>query len=528
MRRIMLGDVAAASADVAATSSRKAKVERLAALLRDASPEEAAIAASWLMGELPQGRIGLGPAALRDAAGLHAANVTVTESVLTARDVDDAFRTISGLSGPGSNARRIESLGRLLARARPDEQHFLARLIHGELRQGALEGVMTDAVASATNLPVADVRRAAQLAGDLPAVARAAGRGGAAALREFGVQLFRPLQPMLAAPAADVSAALAKLQSAAFDWKLDGARIQVHRDGDLVRVYTRRLNDVTDSLPEIVETVRALPARSIVLDGEAIAMRPDGRPEPFQVTMARFGSRVDVERLREATPLSTFFFDILFVDGRSLLDTPASQRFDVMNDMIPTSLIVPRLITADEDEASAFMADALARGHEGVVAKALDAGYEAGRRGSAWLKLKQADTLDLVVLAAEWGSGRRQGWLSNLHLGARDPEHGGFVMLGKTFKGLTDTLLEWQTRELLARETHRDGRIVYVRPELVVEIAYEGVQTSTRYAGGMALRFARVRRYREDKTAADADTVAGIRRRHTGSGTREATGSQNP
>lgn len=503
---MMLSDIARASADVAGTASRNAKIARLAELLSGAPPDDAAIAASWLIGALPQGRIGLGPAALHEALTSSAATTTS----LSVRDVDTTFSDIAAFSGSGSTRARVQALAALLARATDDERQFLARLIHGELRHGALEGVMADAVAKVADLPVADVRRAAQLAGDLSAVARAALGGGAGALRAFGVQLFRPLQPMLAAPADDMQDAMTRLQHAALDWKLDGARVQVHKQSDVVRVYTRRLNEITDSLPELVETVRALPATELVLDGEAIAMRADDTPAPFQVTMSRFGSRVDVERLRAQTPLSTFFFDVLYVDGTSLLDQPARERFDAMNDVLPTSLIIPRIITADKAEAAAFMAAAKARGHEGIVAKALDASYDAGRRGAAWLKVKQADTLDLVVLAAEWGHGRRQGWLSNLHLGARDPATGGFVMLGKTFKGMTDTVLEWQTRELLAREIGREGHIVHVRPELVVEIAYEGVQRSSRYPGGVALRFARLKRYRSDKTAAEASTVAEI------------------
>jgi DNA ligase 1 len=503
---MMLSDVVRASSAVAETSSRNAKIGRLASLLRGAPPADAAIAASWLIGALPQGRIGLGPAAVRDARAVGSA----ATSSLNVRVVDSTFSDIAAIAGAGSTRARVQALSTLFARATEDEQHFLARLIWGELRQGALEGVMADAIAKAAELPVADVRRAAQLAGDLAAVAHAALSGGADALRDFGVQLFRPLQPMLASPAEDMDDAMRRLQHAALDWKLDGARVQVHRQGDLVRVYTRRLNEITASLPELVEAVRALPATELVLDGEAIALLEDERPAPFQVTMSRFGSRVDVDRLRQTTPLSTLFFDVLYVDGESLLDEPAHARFDAMNQLLPTSLIVPRIITADEGEAAAFMAGAKARGHEGVVAKALDASYDAGRRGAAWLKVKQADTLDLVVLAAEWGNGRRQGWLSNLHLGARDPDSGGFVMLGKTFKGLTDALLEWQTRELLAREIGREGHTVHVRPELVVEIAYEGVQTSSRYPGGVALRFARVRRYRTDKTAKQADTIGRV------------------
>ena len=379
---------------------------------------------------------------------------------------------------------------------------------------GALEGVMADAVARAASLPAADVRRATQIAGSLSDAARAALSGGADALSAFSIQLFRPLQPMLASPAEDVADAMTRLGEAALDYKLDGARVQVHRSGDDVRVFTRGLNDITDSVPELVESVRVLPVKEVVLDGEAIALREDGTPAPFQVTMARFGSRVDVDRLRKQTPLTTLFFDMLHVDGRSLLDDPAVERFSAMRDMLPEPLIIPRLITSDTEAAAAFMKQAKAAGHEGIVAKSLDAGYDAGRRGRAWLKVKVADTLDLVVLAAEWGNGRRQGWLSNLHLGARNPHDGGFVMLGKTFKGLTDTLLEWQTHELLAREIGREGHIVHVRPELVVEIAFEGVQKSSRYPGGVALRFARVRRYRSDKTAAHADTIDRVRAIH--------------
>jgi len=463
------------------------------------------------MGDLPQGRIGLGPAAVRAARDVAAAALPQ----LTIGAVDAAFERMAGLSGAGSTAARVEQLRGLFARATIEEQEFLARLVYGELRQGALEGVMADAIARATDLAPADVRRAAQIVGSLPEVARAALQGGAAELRSFGVELFRPLQPMLASPAADIRDAMSRLHYAALDYKLDGARVQVHRSRDDVRVYTRRLNEITAAVPELVETVRALPVNDIVLDGEAIALRANGTPAPFQVTMSRFGSRVDVDRLRTETPLSTFFFDMLQLDGRALLDVAAAERFDTMRSVLPASLIIPRVVTKDVSEAEAFLHRARQAGHEGVVAKSLEAGYDAGRRGGAWLKVKQADTLDLVVLAAEWGNGRRQGWLSNLHLGARDAANGGFVMLGKTFKGLTDVTLEWQTRELLAREIGRDRHIVHVRPELVVEIAFEGVQASARYPGGVALRFARVKRYRTDKTAAHADTIDRVRAIHS-------------
>ncbi|HSJ25841.1 MAG TPA: ATP-dependent DNA ligase [Longimicrobiales bacterium] len=507
---LALHDIVETSRAVAGESSRLAKIERLADLIRRAPPHEAATAVAWLTGELPQGRIGVGPAAVR--AALEAAHADA--ATLGVSDVDAVFTGLAALSGTGSARRRGEALQQLFEQATASEQEFLARLLWGELRQGALAGVMADAVAKAANVPVAAVRRAAQYAGDLPAVVRAALEGGSAALAAFGVTLFRPVQPMLAQPADDAAAAMARLRHAALDYKLDGARVQVHRQGDEVRVYSRRLNDVTAAVPELVEQALTLPVHEIVLDGEVIAMRSDGRPAPFQVTMSRFGSRVDVDRLREDVPLSTYFFDCLLLDGESLMERETARRMQVMDEVLPAGIRVPRLVTGDADAAHAFLRQARAAGHEGLVAKALDASYEAGSRGGAWLKIKEADTLDLVVLAAEWGSGRRRGWLSNLHLGARDEQSGGFVMLGKTFKGLTDVLLEWQTKALLEREVAREGNVVHVRPELVVEIAFEGVQTSRRYPAGMALRFARVRRYRTDKSAAEADTLERVRLYH--------------
>jgi DNA ligase-1 len=510
---VLLDAIVRTSRDVSETSARTGKIARLAALLSDASPDTAAVAAAWLIGELPQGRIGLGYAAVFTARDVPA---TATPS-LTVTAVNAAFGRIADMGGTGSARARVDALRQLMALATEHEQEFLARLLCGELRQGALEGVMADAVARASQLPAADVRRAAQRAGSLPDVVRAALRDGAAGLRSFGVKLFRPLQPMLAKPADDMADAMSQLNHAALDYKLDGARVQVHRSGDEVRIYTRRLNEITIAVPELVESVRALPVREIVLDGEAIALREDGAPAPFQVTMSRFGSRVDVDSLRVATPLSAFYFDALQLDGESLLDTPAAARFEAMRQVLPATLVIPRIETGETEDAEAFMRRSKAAGHEGIVAKSLDAAYDAGRRGGAWLKVKQADSLDLVVLAAEWGNGRRKGWLSNLHLGARDPDNGAFVMLGKTFKGLTDAVLEWQTRELLAREIGREGQVVHVRPELVVEIAFEGVQSSSRYPGGVALRFARVKRYRSDKTAAHADTIDRVRAIHMSS-----------
>jgi DNA ligase-1 len=497
---------------VAASPGRLEKVGVLAECLRQAGPREAAVAVSWLSGELRQARAGLGPAAVRAASGVPAAAV----ATLDVAEVDAVFSAIAAASGKGSSGEKVRLLGSLFARAAAAEQDFLARLVYGELRQGALEGVLADAVARAAGVPAEEVRRAAMHAGDLGEVAAAALGGGVPALRAFALQLFRPLQPMLAQPAASASAALVALEAAAFDYKLDGARVQVHRAGDEVRVYSRRLNEVTVAVPELVAAVRALPARELVLDGEAIVLRADGSPESFQNTMRRFGRRLDVDRLRTELPLSTFFFDVLHLDGETLLEQPASERFAALDAVVPDAARVPRLVTADQDAAEAFMAQAKAAGHEGLVAKSLASAYDAGRRGGAWLKVKQADTLDLVVLAAEWGNGRRVGWLSNLHLGARDPDANAFVMLGKTFKGLTDATLEWQTRELLARELGREGHVVHVRPELVVEIAFEGLQASPRYPGGLALRFARVKRYRSDKTAAEADTIERVRSRYRG------------
>ena len=434
---MLLAEVAAASVDVGATSARLAKTERLAALLRLADADEIPIVVSWLAGELPQRQIGVGWAALR------AVPAPADTAALTVAEVDAAFTAIGAVSGTGSQARRATLLAGLFGAATAGEQEFLRRLLGGDLRQGALLGVMTDAVARATGVPLAEVRRAAMLRGDLPAVAAAARSGGAAALAEFGLQVGRPISPMLAQTATSIPDALERLGgSALLEAKLDGARIQVHRSGDDVAIYTRTLDDVTARLPEIVEAVLALPVTSLVADGEAIALRPDGRPHPFQVTASRFGRRTDVETARGSIPLHAFLFDVLHIDGTDLLDAPTVDRLAALDAVVPEAARVDRLVTADPVAAQAFLDATLARGHEGVMAKSLTAPYEAGRRGAGWLKVKPVHTLDLVVLAVEWGSGRRQGKLSNIHLGARDPASGGFVMLGKTFKGMTDEMLE--------------------------------------------------------------------------------------
>jgi len=509
---VLLRHVVETSRAVAATSARREKIGRLAELLRGVDPAEAPAAIAFLSGELRQRQIGVGWAALRDAAPAAGGGPP-----LEIADVDAAFERIGACSGPGSQAERRRLLAELLERADDDERRFLSALLAGDLRQGALQGVMAEAVARAAGVPAAAVRRALMLRGDLGvvgALARAEGEAGLAAIR---LEPGRPVHPMLAQPAADIDAAMAKLSPAAVEWKLDGARIQIHRrDGD-VAVFTRTLDDVTARVPEIVEAALALPAATVVLDGEAIALRADGRPHPFQVTAGRFGSRRGVDEQRRATPLTAALFDVLHLDGEDLLDRPGSERGAALEAVVPEALRIPRVVTDDAGAAGGVLADALGRGHEGVMVKSLDAPYEAGRRGAGWLKVKVAHTLDLVVLAAEWGHGRRRGTLSNLHLGARDPA-GGFVMLGKTFKGLTDEMLAWQTERLLALEVSRDAYTVHVRPELVVEIAFDGVQTSPRYPGGMALRFARVKRHRPDKTAAEADTVDTLRAIHAGAG----------
>jgi ATP-dependent DNA ligase I len=510
---MLLDEVAAASADVASISSRLKKVERLSSLLAGLRAEEVPIAVAYLSGALPHGSIGVGWASLREvppAAG---------EATLELTDVDETFRRIGGLAGAGSRAARRDALHDLFGRATEPEQSFLRRLLTGEIRQGALEGVMVDAVSRAAGVPLAEVRRAAMLAGDLGAVAAAAIEGGSPALAGFRLSLLTPLQPMLAQSAEDVRSAFERIRPAAVEWKLDGARIQIHRLDDEVRVFTRNLADVTDRVPEIVDAIRRLPLASAVFDAEAIALRADGRPHPFGLTMSRFGSRSrrDLDEMRADFPLSPFVFDILHLDGEDLIDRPAEERFAALEERLPQELRVPRTVTDDPDRAERFLEGALARGHEGVMVKALDAPYEAGRRGASWIKVKRAHTLDLVVLAAEWGHGRRRGWLSNLHLGARDPETGGFVMLGKTFKGMTDEMLGWQTERLQEIETERDGIIVHVRPELVVEVAFDGLQSSTRYPGGLALRFARVKGYRPDKGPEDADTIDTVRAIHDAS-----------
>lgn len=495
---------------VGATTARLAKVRELAACLRAVEPGEIDTAVHYLSGELPQGRFGIGYAILRKASEESGAAATAS---LTIGDVDQSLAEVAALRGSGSATKRAGALRALFARATQDEQEFLIRLLVGELRQGALEGVMVDAIAAAAAVPIEQIRRAAMYAKNIGAVARVALTEGAASLAQFQLEPLSPIAPMLAQTAADVGEALAQFGGeVAFEWKMDGARIQLHKAGDSVRIYTRSSNEITAAVPEIVETVQGLPAREMILDGEAIAFTAGGRPHPFQVTMRRFGRKLDVEKLRSELPMRAFFFDCLHFAGESLTARPARERFAALERAVPPELIIPRLIADSATAAQNFYDAALAAGHEGVMAKSLDAPYEAGNRGASWLKIKRAHTLDLVVLAAEWGHGRRTGKLSNLHLGALDPGTGEYVMLGKTFKGLTDALLEWQTKELQAREIRNDGWTVYVRPELVVEIAFSDLQASPRYPGGLALRLARVKRYRTDKRVAEADTMESVRK----------------
>ena len=516
---VLLTELASVSRAVSQTSARLAKVAALAGVLRAADVDEVPVIVAYLSGELPQRQIGVGWAALRSVPPPAGA-----ES-LTVLAVDEAFSRIGAVSGKGSAAERKRLVGELFAAATAEEQFFLVRLLSGELRQGALDGVMTDAVARAAQVPGPEVRRAVMLSGSLAAAAQAALGGGSAALARFGLQVGRPLKPMLAASEASLADALAKAGgeagreaggeagvqaggAAAVEWKLDGIRVQVHLADAAVRLFTRSLDDITDRLPEVVAVLAALPVRDAVFDGELIALRADGRPHAFQDTASRAASGVDAPNGGAgAVPLSVFLFDVLHLDGADLIDRPDAERHAALAAVVPPAMLMPRLVTADLDEAAAFYTDAVARGHEGVVVKSLSTPYAAGRRGAGWIKVKPRHTLDLVVLAVEWGHGRRKGWLSNLHLGARDPETGGWVMLGKTFKGLTDELLTWQTARFQELEDHRDDWTVYVRPEQVVEIAFDGVQRSPRYPGGVALRFARVLRYRPDKTAAEADTI---------------------
>jgi DNA ligase-1 len=493
---VLLDRIARTSLDIASSSSRKRKVELLATVLREVPADERAPVARYLAGELGY-KLGIGYATVGE---LRSTIAPAAASTLTITDVDRRLAALATLSGAGSNTARKQDLGELFALATEVEQNFLAAVLLGSLRQGALDALVVDAIAVARELPTKAVRTAYMLAGEIGAVA-AAVLADPAAVHTFGLTLFRPILPMLAQTADDTTEALEALEGpVSLELKLDGFRLQLHKDGDTVRAYSRALNEVTREVGQLVELVRALPPRRLILDAEAIAYRADGRPMPFQDTMSR--------KVEGGGALALSAFDILLVDDQTLLTAPARERFDALVAHAPT-LAVPRIITADTAEASTFYERAIAGGHEGVMAKSLDAPYDAGSRGAAWLKIKKVRHLDLVVLAAEWGSGRRKGKLSNIHIGARSGDD--FVMLGKTFKGMTDAMLAWQTANFLAREVDRDGHIIYIRPDIVVEIAFNDVQRSSHYSGGLALRHARVVRYREDKTVAESDPIDAVR-----------------
>ncbi|MGW7053990.1 ATP-dependent DNA ligase [Streptomyces sp. NPDC054887] len=503
---MLLATLARASREIASTSARSRKTALLAELFRSAGPDDVPIVIPYLAGRLPQGRIGTGWSVLREP-------VPPAEGpTLTVRDVDATLTAFAGVSGAGAQAERARLVRELLGAATEEEQRFLFGLLTGEVRQGALDALAAEGLAAAAAVPAAEVRRAVMLSGSLVEVGRALLAEGPGALARFRLEVGRAVPPMLAQPGQNVGAAVGKLGACAVEEKLDGIRVQVHREGERVRVFTRTLDDITHRVPELTEVAAELAGDSYVVDGEVVAFGPDGRPLPFQDIAGRVGSRLDVAAAREALPLSPVFFDVLALDGEVLVDLPYRERYERLGRLVPEPMRVRRTVVDGPDgtpAAEEFLARTLERGHEGVVLKALDAAYQAGRRGASWLKVKPVHTLDLVVLAAEWGHGRRTGKLSNLHLGARRPD-GTFAMLGKTFKGLTDVMLDWQTQRLGELATGDNGHVVTVRPELVVEIAYDGLQRSTRYPEGVTLRFARVVRYREDKPATEADTVATV------------------
>jgi len=498
-------ELALTSEKLAATRSRTAKRDLIATLLSCAAPDERRAVVAWMSGTVLQGKLGIGWAEI----GRIEAPPAETPALGVA-EVEATFAALATTSGKGATVKRRALLVGLLEHATLLEQGFLKRLMLGELRQGGLEGVMVEGIAKATELEPALVRRAMTLTGDLPTVAALALADGAAGLSAIELRVFTPLSPMLASPSEDLAQALLEQAPALIEWKLDGARVQVHRQGAEVRVYTRALQDVTRSVPEVVEAALALPNDRFVLDGETLAIGPNGSPRPFQETLARFSKKLDIDAARGKVPLSVFFFDVVLLGNEVLLDKPLVERRALLEALVPAGQRITNLMTDQLEAAQVFYADAIERGHEGVMVKALSSTYEAGARGSAWQKVKRVHTLDLVVLAAEWGSGRRHGKLSNLHLGARGPD-GNFVMLGKTFKGMTDEILAWQTDALLPLQTRREGPAVFVQPTLVVEMAFDEVQASTQYPGGYALRFARLLRYRPDKTVDQADTIDAVR-----------------
>lgn len=500
---MVLKDIVEISKSVSLTARKREKISLLASLLRRAEGEEIALAVRYLSGQIPQSRLGIGWATVQEALK----DLSDEHRPLGLIDVNRWFDRISRERGPGSSGRKVVLLRGLLSHGRQDEREFLIGLLMGEIRQGALEGVVLEALSRASSVPIDQLRESLMFSGDIGEVGQVALEEGSAGLSRFQPRLFHPISPMLANSAEGEEDALERLGEAGFEYKIDGARIQIHKEREQVRIFTRHLKDITERLPELVVLVRTFQLRDAIIEGEAFASRENHRPLPFQTTMRRLGRIQDIERLRAEIPLVSYFFDLLYLDGESFIKAPYRQRLDTLSRLIPSSYIIPRKVAASEKEAQDFLRRSLDAGHEGIMAKDLDSPYVAGHRGNYWLKIKPVHTLDLVVLAAEWGHGRRRGWLSNLHLGARDPESGRFIMLGKTFKGLTDEMLRWQTKKLLELESSHDEWTVQVKPELVVEVAFSDFQESPRYPGGLALRFARVRRYREDKTPNEADTI---------------------
>jgi DNA ligase-1 len=504
---LFLKDLVEISGRVSATTKKKEKASLLAHLFNEAKGKEIFLAASYLSGELPQGRLGIGWAMLQETMKDFSAQLDPISLI----DLDLYFEAIAGEKGPGSSGRKIQTLREILSRSNHKEKEFLMKLIMGEIRQGALEGLVLEAVAQTASLSLDHLRRSLMFSGNIGEVAKVAIEEGASGLSRFQPKLFHPISPMLASPVEGEDEAIQRLGEAAWEYKIDGARIQVHKDGEEIRVFTRHLKEVTESVPEIVALTKKYPMEKAIFEGEAFALREDGKPLPFQTTMRRFGRIQNVEGMREKIPLAPFFFDLLYLDGGSLLDASYQERFKQLSERISPEYLIPRIVTADAGKVQDFLLRSLKAGHEGLMAKGLDAPYIAGQRGFLWLKIKPAETLDLVILAAEWGHGRRKGLLSNLHLGARDAESEEFVMLGKTFKGLTDEMLRWQTKKLLELEIARDEWTVFVRPELVVEVAFNDIQESPHYPGGLALRFARVKHFREDKSPLEADTFQKVR-----------------
>lgn len=499
----LLKDLVEASEKIGSTARKKEKTSILADLFRRLRGKEIALASHYLSGKLPQGRLGIGWATLQEARK----DLVHQFRPLSLIEVDRFFEDISGEKGTGSLEGKVGILREIFSSTQEEEREFLIRLMMGEIRQGALEGLVLEAIGLASSLSLDTILQGLMFSGDIGEVARVAMEEGLAGLSRFQPRVFHPISPMLANPAEGEEEALERLGEAAWEYKIDGARIQIHKEGEEVRIFTRHLKDVTQSAPEIVEVARSIPFESAIFEGETIATQKSGRPLPFQITMRRFGRIQDVERMQKEIPLAPYFFDLLYLDGESTLQKPYRIRFKLLSERVPLAYRIPQIVTRDKREAQNFLRKSLEAGHEGLMAKDLDTPYVAGHRGYSWLKIKPAQTLDLVVLAAEWGHGRRKGWLSNLHLGARDPESERFIMLGKTFKGLTDEMLQWQTKRLLGLEFSRDEWTVYVKPELVAEIAFGDLQESPRYPGGLALRFARVRRYREDKSSTEADTI---------------------